>query len=1296
MADEDRGYPTRQEAQRNDIVSTIMAQLDTTLGSKMGELIRIMGEINDRDKRERAKSDSSSSFRRGSLDSLVSDFKSAGKTLKDFEKSIGSASEAVSSQRDKWNRQMTHSGETGVKKVYSAKMAKITADIENELADLAESTREKVKEAEAEWDQYSKAKEQKLSYIKALQSEIDQLDVEIKTASSNRKKRELEDAKLQREREINYTEIEIDKIEKPKEEIKKIIEGSSQKTDALLRKLRESRDKLDQEYSVLSDAIEDAISSSNSLRGSSQYFSQFAKTPEDGETELDKLSREIEKQKDLWLSALQAIDKRLKEDETLTDIERDNLLKQREYINKQIDLSNKWTPAREQFSKSVKTLGDAAKNIISSIGKTVLKRFEDYYLNSYKESFQKVYDSVENTRNTVSARLKLDQGGFSDLQSEIQNEIEELGIEASVTQSDVNDALVSLQAAGITDKDMLKTLAIEQAKLIASGSSLNLGNEETIQNLRQIYQQQLQATGDQQKALDNLSSLIQTAGTAQSAIGASGWDSSLVNGGADRLFNQVANIGITAGKSIEQMSSDLTAAFATSEHMYGIGQDPDAIYSLVNDIINKSVSDYSTLEKILLTSNEISRDALLDSNASLEQNYQEIYSAMKDILQSGTEGDKKYLAEVLRAYGFDNMSPEQAVKFMEAADAIRVPTEAEMKQAEAIDKQAREQGTFLSATEKHLNEAQNTMTEVAISAEKLYKGNDYVLEGFNAVETGLNAIEEVAKDILKSVWTNSGTGRAVSSFNLTPEMAKDFAFGTKGTTAGAIGKGASIAVGAGMMGVSGYNIISSGIESGQAGLDTAYDLLTDTTFQAGLGTTIGGAMGGPVGAAVGGAIFGTFSKLGNWLGSTEKGTELFAQVMGLPSLEDASQTLAKEMTEDANENILAAQKQIEASDEMLEKFEKMTDDQKKLELLQKEKITAQEAATITQEDLNKLFEENIVADAKRVREEAELLRAEQEMKLKSAIQFASVNETFGESGLGGNAIDAMKKFAGMVGGKEAAADVFTSIESEISGMDDAGLKAYLQGYNGLTADDLGSMNTNELRSLASKKKASKLGFTDGALEVVDFAYSEWGKRKQRYDEANTKFISRWGKIDTGGDIWSSIAAYEDAYLTGASPDELRAFGEGVASVFASTGKVQLPTYKGNYYLDNYLEGHQFETGLTEVPSDNYPALLHKGERVLTKEEAKVYNEMSSFAVSNLMNTFNGRNSSSNVFSTTSYGVDFDKSIGTQTDVISKKLDQVISAIEKLNISLGNASRTSSAAYQNVVRGNSNITQLNTL
>lgn len=1294
MADEDRGNSIRQEIPRNDIVSTIIAQLDTTLGSKMGELIRLMGEINDRDKRERAKSDSSSSFRRGSLDSLVSDFKSAGKTLKDFEKSIGSASEAVSSQRDKWNRQMTYSGETGVKKVYSAKMAKITADIENELADLAERTREKVKEAEAEWTTlYGKAKEQKLSYIESLQSEIEQLDSEIKTASSNRKKRELEDAKLQKEREIEYTKTELDRIEKPKKDkITKITSSSSQETDALLRKLRESRDKLDQEYSVLSDAIEDAISSSNSLRGSSQYFSQFSKTPEDEETEFDKLSREIEKQKDLWLSALQAIDKRIKEDETLTDIERDNLLKQREYINKQIDLSNKWTPAREQFSKSVKTLGDAAKNIISSIGKTVLKRFEDYYLNSYKESFQKVYDSVENTRNTVSARLKLDQGGFSDLQSEIQNEIEELGIESSVTQADVNDALVSLQAAGVTDKDMLKTLAIEQAKLIASGSSLNLGNEETIQNLRQIYQQQLQATGDQQEALNNLSSLIQTAGTAQSAIGASGWDSSLVNGGADRLFNQVANIGITAGKSIEQMSSDLTAAFATSEHMYGIGQDPDAIYSLVNDIINKSVGDYSTLEKILLTSNEISRDALLDSNASLEKNYQDIYSAMKDILQSGTEGDKKYLAEVLSAYGFD-MSPEQAVKFMEAADAIRVPTEAEMKQAEAIDKQAREQGTFLSETQKHLNEAQNTMTEVAISAEKLYKGNDYVLEGFNAVETGLNAIEEVAKNILASMWTNSGTGRAVSSFNLTPEMAKDFAFGTKGTTAGAIGKGASIAVGAGMIGYSVIDTIKEHNE-GDSALDTAINLTDETTFWSGIGTTVGGAIGGPIAGAVVGGLMGAGSKIGNALAEhIENKLDPFEEAVN-----DFKESTAKQLSDDES--------QLNSMLSTLSKYEnvvkKNDKNQMKMLLMEEASMSAKELQNKTDEELQKLFMNNLVTQQENLAREKEqqvtldrilndnaqvTKELEQDFIGTALTQYGTAFSSMSDADKSEYIKSNINQFVGQ------SKDIIADVGSQISSMSDSDIDAYLLTM-GVNADELKKMKPDdkrkELHERFVKEYSEKSNFTEETAALFERAMSDYEERRKTYVSSEKTFQEQWEAAKeltgmTNPEVSDIMIAYMDKYHGGGS------WGDDVKDIIVnSDGTATLDP--GNLYRSAYA----FATGLTEVPSDNYPALLHKGERVLTKEESRAYNEMSSFAVSNLINTFNDGVSSSNVFSTTSYGIDFDKSIGTQTDVISKKLDQVISAIEKLNISLGNTSRTSSASYQNVVRGNSNITQLNTL
>lgn len=1308
---EDLGNPTRMPQQNDDFATSVTNQILAGFSGLQRELSEMRKLLS-----QSQKADSKYKFATSDFDDLLSDIRSSSKSskntakdieglIKDFKRDVNYAKSSATTKRESLNRQISYSGEYGINKIYSTRVAKSTADIEAKLEKLYEAADNNFSNQLAHLENLEAKKARETEASSKMQRKINELDGKIGLSKDRDEidaltvlRDQILEAKSKTDSSIESTTA---KIESVKKDLEKDLSSRSKEYQTLVRSLRDTEDLIHRELSSVLKAVDDAKSGTDSLKGMSAYLNENVKRPEDVETELDRLARAVEKQKDIIHSAILAIEKKL-EDKTLDEQERKNLDYQRQLLVKEYDALNKWTPRQEMFSKAVKTFADAGKSILGAIGNTAIKRIEDYYLNSYKESFNKVYDSIENTRNTVSARLKLDQGGFSDLQADIQNEIEALGIEASVTQSDVNDALVSLQAAGVTDPEMLKSLAIEQAKLIASGSSLNLGNEEMIQNLRQIYQQQLQETGDQQEALNKLSSLIQTAGTAQSAIGASGWDSSLVNGGADRLFNQVANIGITAGKSIEQMSNDLTAAFATSEHMYGIGQDPDAIYSLVNDIINKSVGDYSTLEKILLTSNEISRDALLDSNASLEKNYQDIYSAMKDILQSGTEGDKKYLAEVLSAYGFD-MTPEQAVKFMEASDAIRVPTEAEMKQAEAVDKQAREQGTFISETRKHQNKTENSMAEIATEAEKMYKGNDLVNAGFDMVETGLGAIEEVAKNILASMWTNSGTGRAVSSFNLTPEMAKDFALGTKGTTAGAIGKGASVAVGASMMGVSGYNIISSGIESGQPGLDTAYDLFTDTTFQTGLGTTIGGAMGGPVGAAVGGAIFGTFSKLGNWLGSTEKGTELFAQVMGLPSLEDTSQTLAKEMTADANENILAAQKQIEASDEMLAKFEKMTDDQKKLELIRIGALDAQKSATIETQDLNELFNTNLIQEQKNIKEQAEQLLKENALVSENAIQYANIQDTFSETGLGGNKLDAIKKFAGMAGGTGAAADIFNTL-SEVNNMSQEEMISYLVGYeeDGKTfdLDTLQNMKSGELLSLAKKKKESSFaeaaGFSGGTLDVLSASYEEWEKRQDRYNEADSKFHNKWEKIyDPNISLDANILAYVDENLKDtASTQEISYFIDAVKESFSSTGEAHLDD-KNGYYAEKYVEGHQFATGLTDVPYDNYPAILHKGERILTREEAKAYNEMSSFAVNNLMNNFNSGDTASNVFSTTSYGIDVDKSIGNQTDILSRKLDQVISAINNLSIRIGGVS-SQSAAHKNVLRGNSNITQLNTL
>lgn len=1305
---EDLGNPTRMPQQNDDFAANVTNQILAGFSGLQRELSEMRKLLS-----QSQKADSKYKFATSDFDDLLSDIRSSSKSskdtakdieglIKDFKRDVTYAKSSAITKRESLNRQVSYSGEYGINKIYSARVAKSTADIEAKLEKLYEAADNSFSNQLAHLENLEAKKARETEASSKMQRKIDELDGKISLSKDRDEidaltvlRDQILEAKSKTDSSIASTTSKIDSVRKG---LDKDLSSRSKEYQTLVRSLRDTEDLIHRELSSVLKAVDDAKSGTDSLRGMSAYLNENVKRPEDVETELDKLARAVEKQKDIIHSAILAIEKKL-EDRTLDEQERKNLDYQRQLLVKEYDALNKWNPKQEMFSKAVKTFADAGKSILGAIGNTTIKRLEDYYLNSYKESFNKVYDSIENTRNTVSARLKLDQGGFSDLQADIQSEIEALGIEASVTQSDVNDALVSLQAAGVTDPEMLKSLAIEQAKLIASGSSLNLGNEEMIQNLRQVYQQQIQAGASQQEALDGITNLLDDIGAYQSMTGTTGWDSSLVNGGIDRIVNNMLKLGITGQKNIDQMSSDIGAYIQASESYYSRGLDPDQLYQYINDIANKSIDENSTFEQILQQYG-INSEAVLTKG--MDELLREIDNASRNILQETSKGDNRYISQISNAYelGLEGL---EAIRQRDSDALPEAWTEEQKAQAKRDSISNMQQGTFISETRKHQNKTENSMAELATEAEKMYKGNDLVNAGFDMVETGLNAIEEVAKNILASIWTNSSAGRAVSSFNLTPEMAKDFALGTKGTTAGAIGKGASVAVGASMMGVSGYNIISSGIESGQSGLDTAYDLFTDTTFQTGLGTTIGGAMGGPVGAAVGGAIFGTFSKLGNWLGSTEKGTELFAQVMGLPSLEDTSQTLAKEMTADANENILAAQKQIEASDEMLAKFEKMTDDQKKLELIRIGALDAQKSATIETQDLNELFNTNLIQEQKNIKEQAEQLLKENALVSENAIQYANIQDTFSETGLGGNKLDAIKKFAGMAGGTGAAADIFNTL-SEVNNMSQEEMISYLVGYeeDGKTfdLDTLQNMKSGELLSLAKKKKESSFaeaaGFSGGTLDVLSASYEEWEKRQDRYNEADSKFHNKWEKIyDPNISLDANILAYVDKNLKDtASTQEISYFIDAVKESFSSTGEAHLDD-KNGYYAEKYVEGHQFATGLTDVPYDNYPAILHKGERILTKEEAKAYNEMSSFAVNNLMNNFNGGDTASNVFSTTSYGIDVDKSIGNQTDILSRKLDQVISAINNLSIRLGGAS-SQSAAHKNVLRGNSNITQLNTL
>ena len=1307
---------------QNDIVSLVAREISSTLGSPLSQMAKVMDDMNKTltkiEKGTVGTSKGISSGRSSRFDMDFSrEFSSSAKSLDEISKYL--KRERIQARRDRqdFSSRVSDAKTTGIDLVFNKKLEELYKGLEKRIDRIqsggAEDVNETIISIRDKFYELKTSIEQDLEdYKKSMPNSIDELRNELKAQNDS----------LQRERskagggnidyiqeyEQNIRELSgmIDEYEQnvstarsklknlAKDEIAEIENAKLQAVEASRKATEKVAEELKMRYADTFDAVKDALSGTEQLASNSAYIAETLEERE--KTKSEQIQDEINKQLEITQAAIKSLQKLLDEDKSLTEAQRADIEKQIEVLNANKKAYEKWNPVRDEMSKAAKSLKSAGESIVKGLLGTAFKRLEDYYLDSYKEGFNKVYDSVESTRNTVSARLRLDQGGFSEMQEEIQAEIEAQGLESSITQADVNDALVSLSAAGVTDKDMLKALALEQAKLAASGSSLNIGNEEALNNIRQMYQAQIQNGADQQTAIKGIMTLLDRVAAQQREIGTSGWDSSLVNGQMDQIFNQMAEIGIAGKKSMDEMAKDITAAMQYSEHYYGMGLDPNELYQYIKDISQGTVASNSTFEKVLQVQG-------IDRNAILEKGIDELYSEISTVLQDvASTGDTKYRAEVLQAFGL-SMTPLDAEKLANGVATIQTTS---LEQLDATTKQTQidmQNGTYLSKTQTHQNEAANAMAEIAIGAEKQYKGNEYVLAGFDAVTNGLNAIENVAEEILMSMLTGSGKNFADG----------DFMTGRSGTAAGTFGKAAGAAVGVGLTGYAIYDAVSENASNGA--LEVATSMTEDPKFWAGVGTTVGSVVGGPAAGAVVGGAMGAATVLGEKITSTKLGNEIVSGIsdaltFGLihDTEEDPTFVAARELSESTNEQFLAAQEQINAAQEMLETYNKMSDGEKKLELLKKKVIDddgkvidASRLATMETEELNKLFEDNLVKEQENIITQQQQLKAEQEAILAKSSQIAEANLLMEESGTG-NIADDRARFEGALGGKQIS-DIYSSLD--MSGMDDSSLIQYIisSGYSG-SIQNLKNKSSDELIKMAQQSKlasfSSQAGFSEYTSDVMNESFKMWQNRKEKYEEADAKFaekLSNYAETDGkeyADDPFNLAMNYAIEYIK--EEKDQNTFMNAVEKSLSETGSIHLDD-NGGYYLKDYKEGVHFASGLTNVPYDNYPALLHEGERILTAKEAQAYNEMSSFAVSNLSNAYNSNyDTSSNVFATTGYGTGIETSIKDQTSSVLQKLDQVIDAIKALSISISTGGSAMSAAHRNVIRGNSNITQLNTL
>ena len=1407
MADDGRGNPVTggYNGSGEDIARLIASTLDSNLKSYTAQLRGIFSELHkvvDSSKKSTSEpSRTSRSFERRKMTDIEDMYEDVTSIADVFQK--------MQKEIQKEHKELFASSEDFKRDLSNLELKDLESLLQKKQLEIAK------KYAEAQ-EENLKQFEQKLREIETRDLDAEQKET-LKQLEHKKKIAEKLYSKFL-ERPNDYAQEQVDRVKEILDNVNKEIqnvyissdiskkkdsEKAAREYEVKQRKLEEKeREEKENAVPVVAefdkDALKEAMGAINSAKQQSPYLNELLGDENDGhkKTDFEKFEENKREQLKLLDKASKTLDvyrDKLLQDKAngkITQEQLDEELgvidKQKENIDRAKQAMEDWTPIRDAMQSATKSLKDSLQNVIKNLAKFAFERLEDKYLKAYQEGFEKVYQSVENTRNQISARSKLDQGGFSEMQDQIQSTIEEQGLENVVAQSDVNEALISLSSAGITNTDMLKTLALEQAKLNASGSSLKLDNEETLQYLQEFIRNQMATGRSYEDALSDVPKLLSNVVANEDAIREQyGHDMALVGGNMNKIFNEALNMANTAGKNLEQTSSDIGAMMNYGEAQFTSGIDSDTLTAFIREIRDGNIAGVSNFGKILEV-NGLTPDQVIEQ--PLEKTLATINETLDDALANKSDF---YIKEVLDAYGI-SMDRMTALKYKKGLDVKEVSDE-DVERLKLERQQANQQGTYYSATQNYQKQAENSMAEIAIGAEKLYKGNVFVEEGFKEVTGLLGSIEDAVLSIGETAIKN-GLGNTVGSFFgsrtgsggtngngggagqgglaniLSNQNVTDFMKGTRGTTAGTVGRVAGGVVGAGMVG---YSVVShiADREGGEPALETINDIAQDSTAWSGIGTAIGSAVGGPIAGAVVGGLMGGASKLGAaW------GDHIATK---LDPFQEAVKSFKEETEKKLNNDIDEYNTMQQTLNKYRDAFEKNNQDEMKMLLLEKGNIDDKDLMNKDEAEIQELFKKNLLDDAENLAKQKELQIMQEDILNKNSQTQAEINQDWRGSALrqfNADYVDLneeeqqefidrnINQFVGQ--SKDVIKDVGRQI-TELQSMSDKDIDTYLVSM-GVDPSSVSGKSLDEKKALISEvfleKYKDTAGITDEIEALFDVGMQQYNSRKKVYEDATQQLQKQW---DTASSNVKSSLGTENPnmsdiiveYMKLYHSDDNKNWRDLKDIVINDDGTVSLDP--GEMYRDSY----SFKTGLTEVPVDEYPALLHEGERVLTKEEAEAYNlissqaiksvfgneksivdsktleqikdaveqngvadvsidniidsfaipsdrrsvinnrknadtvnTISSYILSNLEDHIYNNTSASNVFSTRQYGTDnVEKSIDNQTNSLSELLEQILEAIKGLGISLSLKSNNSmSAAKYNVIKGNSNVTQLNTL
>jgi hypothetical protein len=843
-----------------------------------------------------------------------------------------------------------------------------------------------------------------------------------------------------------------------------------------------------------------------------------------------------------------------------------------------------------------KTLGNVVGNVLTKSLNNIFETIRNKYFDRFLEAFDRLYDSMEGTRNEVSTRLKLDQGAFEEMENRLEERVRLAGYENVISDVDLNEAIVGISSAGIVDQSLLEQLAWSQAELKAFGSSFDLTNEESLKYIQQMYQNSIAQGKTQDQTLSELSDFMMNIATMEATARDQGYDVATVHGGANTLMNTAMNAFTAGGGTFAEAISDnlVEQSLGAGYEMQVAGIDPNVVAGIVNEMMEGKLGEGSTFDKML---NIIADDYGLNAETISKNTGQAMTLITQELQRVLTEysANPEYLAHVLDTYGL-SMSVQDALRGINRIqDTNRQELDFSQDRLDEIYaemKKGVQSGDFKSMTNALNKQAENNdlVYEAAQSAQERYEGNEEYKRWVSIISDGIQSSWTFISNGLGSFVGNFASDLFTGNANMSSLVGSNtgnFMTGASGTTLGTVGKVAGGAVGAGIM----IHAIADGINQSDLDTDSTEDVLLnvlDTEFFTGMGTVIGSAAGGPIGGAVGGAIGAISGTIGQKLADqVTKEDEVYSELyMAASNFKQASI------------------EELDAVRAQVEEYKNLSVAQKKVELVDQGKATAQELSGMTDEQIEDIFEKRIltptveeVGTKEKAVAKAEL--DESMIKALESYQDAYTGQT--------KQMKELEQSGSVVGGNITSAigwDTYQDIiDAYIASGEEVGIEEYIKKYGNQMAED---------KFITTRGYKQKNPITEESLSQISEMLNTGIENRKKYDAENAEFQKMW-KAVVDSNPSASMDDLEFAYINKYHPND-SGFSLGVQRKdgVIAVDRNGLPVLSHN---QTYQIVGKYESGLSYVPYDEFPALLHEGERVLTKEEAEEFNKMSADTIS---------------------------------------------------------------------------------